>query len=306
MNRQENNVWYEKPKEPLKTWESIEKWCREKHYFEKRVNMRTHRWIFRGERTEEDSKALRTKIEKSFDDYDVAMEKKEEYEKRLIRLFQRKAALYLDHEPDKDDMLEWLAVMQHYGAPTRLMDWTYSFYIAVYFALAENAEGGVVWAFDASSANDPMQIESKIPKVSRFNKLVMKFEQRDDVLGIRGEGDKLKDLAIICYLIENPFPLAYAVNPFRLNERLTVQQGLFLLAGDSRVAFKENLRNHFDNNTEELKKNLHRIEIKSKPRDRNNILRKLRDMNITNEALFPGLEGFAKSVGEYLAYPEIL
>lgn len=306
MNRRENNAWYEKPKEPLKTWESLEKWCREKQYFEKRVNMRTRRWIFRGDRTEEDSRALQTKLEKSFNDYNVDMEKREEYEKRLIRLFQRKAALYLDHEPDKDDMLEWLAVMQHYGATTRLMDWTYSFYIAVYFALAENEEGGVVWAFDASSANDPMKIESKIPKVSRFNKLVMKFEQRDDVLGIRGKGDKLKDLAIICYLMENPFPLVYAVNPFRLNERLTVQQGLFLLPGDIRKSFKENLRNHFENKIGKLKENLHRIEIKPEPRDRNNILRKLRDMNITNEALFPGLGGFAKSVGEYLAYPEIL
>ncbi|MHC4478210.1 MAG: FRG domain-containing protein [Planctomycetota bacterium] len=269
--------------------------------------MRTLRWIFRGERTErKESKALRTKLEKSFKEYGVELKKKQKYEKGLIRLFQRKAALYLKHEPDKDDMLEWLAVMQHYGAPTRLMDWTYSFYIAVYFALAENEEGGVVWAFNAASANDPTQIESKIPKVSRLNELAKQFEARDDALGIRGEGDKLKDLAITCYLIENPFPLVYAVNPFRLNKRLTVQQGLFLLPGDGRKTFKENLRNHFENGIEDLQQNLHKIELKTVRGERKKILRKLRDMNITNEALFPGLGGFAKSVGEYLAYPEIL
>jgi hypothetical protein len=28
--------------------------------------------------------------------------------------------------PDQDDWLEWIALMQHYGAPTRFLDWTYS------------------------------------------------------------------------------------------------------------------------------------------------------------------------------------
>ena len=33
--------------------------------------------------------------------------------------------------------LEWLALMQHYGTPTRLLDFTRSPYVACYFALEE-------------------------------------------------------------------------------------------------------------------------------------------------------------------------
>lgn len=38
--------------------------------------------------------------------------------------------------------------MHHHGAPTRLLDFTYSIYVATYFA-AENAErDAAVWAID--------------------------------------------------------------------------------------------------------------------------------------------------------------
>ena len=36
-----------------------------------------------------------------------------------------------------DNRLEWLALMQHYGAPTRLLDFTRSPYVACFFALEE-------------------------------------------------------------------------------------------------------------------------------------------------------------------------
>jgi hypothetical protein len=42
---------------------------------------------------------------------------------------------FLADTPDQDDWLEWIALMQHYGAPTRFLDWTYSLYVAVFFAV---------------------------------------------------------------------------------------------------------------------------------------------------------------------------
>ena len=251
---------------------------------------------------------LETHLEKAFKLCGVeADDDKMQRERELIRKFQRKAALYLDREPDKDDILEWLAIMRHHGAPTRLLDWGYSFYISVYFALSENKEG-IVWALNASTISTPEPIKEKIGNTEchqRYKDFEEYFQGKSDVLGIRKEGDKLIDIAIASYFIEHPFPCIYPVNPFRLNKRLSVQQGLFLMVGDIRKPFAENLAATFGN-VEETKKYLRRVKIVPRTEDRNEILERLRDMNISNEALFPGLDGFAKSVGESLAYPRKL
>lgn len=283
------------------------------------------RWIFRGERlTEEleqqyfpqneqappcrprsqnEEEYIETHLEKAFRLYGVESdEDKLRRERELIRTFQRKAALYLDREPHKDDILEWLAVMRHHGAPTRLLDWGYSFYIALYFALSESKEG-IVWALDASTINTPKPIEEKIRNTKchqRYEDFKGYFQEKSDKLGIRKEGDKLIDLAIACYFMEHPFPCVYPVNPFRLNKRLSGQQGLFLMAGDIRKPFSENLTATFGG-VEETKKYLRRVRITLDAARRSKILKKLKDMNISNEALFPGLDGFARSVGEGLA-----
>ena len=54
------------------------------------------------------------------------------------------------------DKLSWLATMQHHSVPTRLLDFTYSPYVALYFALRHSSERGrssspAIWAIDASA-----------------------------------------------------------------------------------------------------------------------------------------------------------
>lgn len=263
-----------------------------------------HRWIFRGERkldADDVDKYLRTSIEKAFDDYGIDdPQKKRENEMKIIRKFQRQASLYIEGgEPDKDDILEWLALMRHHGAPARLMDWNYSYHIAVYFALAEN-QSGVVWALNTAKMNKPEFVIDRIPKGKGgcFSELRCALEGKDDLLGIRGRGDKLVDLAIACYLMKNPMSLVYPVNPFRLNKRLTIQHGLFLFPGDITKPLKENLKEYTS------QEDIHKITIECDKSERNEILWQLRNMNINNAVLFPGLDGFAKSTGESLAYPE--
>jgi len=48
---------------------------------------------------------------------------------------------------------EWLGLMQHYRVPTSLLDWSFSPYIAAYFAVASSEHwrtDGAVWFFDES------------------------------------------------------------------------------------------------------------------------------------------------------------
>jgi len=263
---------------------------------------KTKKWIFRAERSGQN---LKTNLEEKFKLNGIKDKNKGESEIERIREFQRKAALYLEREPDKDDILEWLAIMRHHGAPTRLLDWTYSFYIAVYFALAENNKG-IVWALDASTINRPELIVKKICEQEdgfrKFSKALLHYLKQCDFLGIQSEGDKLIDPSIACHLMKYPIKCVYPVNPFRLNKRLSVQQGLFLMPGDITKSFAENLIETFGG-FEKTKKYLWRVKITSDTAKRSEILKKLKDMNISNEALFPGLDGFAKSVGEGLAYP---
>jgi len=78
------------------------------------------------------------------------------------------------------------------------------------------------------------------------------------------------------------------VEPERLSERLSVQQGTFLCAGDVETSFMENLT-AMDGWAEAVRKFTLPFSV------RGFALEQLRKMNITRATLFPGLDGFAQS-----------
>jgi hypothetical protein len=85
-------------------------------------------WAFRGQASAE--WPLYSSLSRYLLTYGVNQAVWSEQESRILRIFKRKAHLLLEHLPDEDDSFEWLALMQHHGAPTRLLDFTWSPFVA--------------------------------------------------------------------------------------------------------------------------------------------------------------------------------
>lgn len=67
---------------------------------------------------------------------------------RVFRSFQKSAGLYLDATPGND--WDWLALAQHYGLPTRLLDWSTNPLVAAFFAVSSGPQDddAVIYAYN--------------------------------------------------------------------------------------------------------------------------------------------------------------
>jgi hypothetical protein len=151
-----------------------------------------------------------------------------EVEERMVTELRRRSGQFLLHPPAADDTLGWLALLRHHGAPTRLLDFTRSFYVACWFAI-ENADGdAAIWAVDRA------RLRRRAPQLLRRG----------------GEAGPLPgaswDVAREA-LSRRDLPAGVVeVEPFQLDERLAAQQGVFLLPLDPARGFMDNLAATFD------------------------------------------------------------
>lgn len=248
-----------------------------------------HRFAFRGYyRLENDRvdapRALTTGLERvcaEIDDGELRYAPAREV--AIVREFMRRAHHYLPDVPSSQNWFEWLALMQHHGAPTRLLDWTYSPAVAVHFALShawrQPGANLAVWMI-----NTEWCLEASVTVCDAAGMPITRLRER--TLRHDTEAEASREL------LAGKLPASvWPINPFRLNERLTVQKGLFLAPGDVRRPFAENLTalHGHDDQANLFYFVLPRSKITSLARD-------LYEVNLTDATLFPGLDGFAKSL----------
>jgi hypothetical protein len=117
-------------------------------------------WVFRGLKTVDH--ALNPRIERA-----AQMESEWAALEVLISSeFRARAHMHLPQQSIPPDELSWLALTQHWGVPTRLLDFTHSPFVALYFAIrGSDPEGSAVriWAIDAAVVNNQFERALGVP-----------------------------------------------------------------------------------------------------------------------------------------------
>lgn len=271
-------------------------------------------WIFRGLANK--AWRLETSLERLVSRLPPSHLSARDLEMELLHYFQQGASGFLRNPPPPSHYLAWLFIMRHYDAPTRLLDWTFSPYVALFFAYADHQftdeADPVVWAIDREHLLQDF-------KASRTLRPAETSHHRTgggstSTAGLRFLPDWTKHQEafaeqVAAHMVEYPLP----VQPKDLDDRMRAQQAAFTLHGDLQAASKPLPTSEFwktpgiciDKKGEiqkrepgkapEIHKRLRRIVLKSQWRT--TILRALERMNITYGTLFPGLDGIGRATG---------
>jgi hypothetical protein len=130
-------------------------------------------------------------------------------EQNIITTFKLRAPSRYPGCPSHDDAGGWLSLMQHYRVPTRLLDWTESILVALYFAVNESQNvDGQLWALNPNKLNSLYIGEART--------LTLKHCSVAHVLNAAFDGAILP--------VE-----AFAVVPTEVDIRMLLQQSMFTI-----------------------------------------------------------------------------
>ena len=193
--------------------------------------------------------------------YQIALD----VEQNLLDEFRHRAPMYVN--PNilslmSSDLYIALPVMQHYGAPTRMLDWTRSIFVAAYFACRNRfSDDGAIWLYNAESR-----------KLGRLEDKTI--ETNPDLCRVDEPEKKDRHLMV--------------VPPSFVTDRMAAQQGVFTVC--------EHILTQHDilpGNKAETRRKLIIPAAKKIA-----LLRHLNGMNIHASSLFPGLDGVGEQLKE--------
>jgi len=241
------------------------------------------RWVYRGQRKDS---PLQPSLEKCIRAWDSNIALSPKIERQMIRDLRRR---YPDHADTAihEDSLYCLAMMQHHGAPTRLMDWTYSPFVAAKFAAGEGTTDAAIWCLNAKWCQETAEAKPVVGNILK--------QRADDAC--RG------DVTFRSIYFDAHRQFVCLENPLRLNQRLVLQRGMFLCPGDISVGFQQNIEAMDGWDSEH---NLVKLVLNLDRERSEQFADHLKQMNMTSALLFPGFDGFAFSFRELILHYENL
>jgi hypothetical protein len=201
-----------------------------------------------------------------------------------IRYFKQQARAFLRPQmiPKDEEHGEWLALMQQNRAPTRMLDWTVSCNVALYFAVTDEPmdKPGAIWFF---WKHELLQWMSRFKKPSQA-----------EYQAILSNPEKFVQYG------KQAQPKIDVYDPDIKSERMTAQQGIYtyceqLFCDQVHVIGKALLDAYQE---KKVAPPLSKIVIG--PRVKKEMRKYVNKLNITAATLFPGVEGLGRAISEII------
>ncbi len=281
---------------------SVEEWLKD-------VSELKDHWLFRGQGNAE--WGLSTGIWRVMDAlYDK--DKRDayrirDYENEAVQNFRREIARKPEYASFCD--IDLMATMQHYGSKTRLLDFSFSPLVALYMAISqfegekETPSDISVWAVKGDELPTPMEdlcvartsdkrLDTICEKADKCEYL--EWWEKCMLWHFDANNLLLQDSRIFVEMgVDIVFPNAN-------NERISAQEGLFLMPRNVGESFETNLKKAFSGRA--TIPNPHVVEYVFDKGQINSVKSCLHRFRITAKLIYPDLEGLAKSMSEKLDF----
>ncbi len=202
-------------------------------------------------------------------------------EKNILNAFIQEASSIVNIPPN--ELSKWAEYAQHYGVPTRLLDWSSNPLVALYFACVRKENTGQVWVLHLANYNRLWMRQMGEPLDRTIRQILT-----DSMQGTT----------------KYDYPIPYT--PYYVDPRMSAQGSFFLAWGSKQESFEEMFSeekyqmdisddtNHRKYGNHEQEAFLFSFLINS---DRKPfLLRELDTVGINEKSLFPGLDGIGRYV----------
>jgi hypothetical protein len=178
-----------------------------------------------------------------------------------------------------DSIWDWLALGQHRGLPTRLLDWTYSPLVALHFATENTSkfdEDGIVWCVNFVEAN------KRLP--GRLKEMLQQEGSDTFTVEMLSAFQSLRDFDAL-----GREPFVVFLEPPAVDQRILNQLALFSLMSSPSARLDDWLVQHPDL----CRRVVVPAALKWEIRDN------LDQANVNERVLFPGLDGLSRWLARY-------